>query len=54
MSNHGSQGMNPNDLGDPLNVSLAPPAGRSLHLSCEIPQHLLDRLPQIWFMVLRQ
>ncbi len=41
---HGSQRMNPTDFGDPLTFSLAPPAGQSFHLSCEISQYLLDGL----------
>ncbi len=33
---HGSQKMYPNDFGDPLDFTLAPPQGWSFHLSCEI------------------
>ncbi len=43
---HGCQMMNPNYFGDPFAFPVAPPAGQSFHLSCEISQHLLDGLAQ--------
>lgn len=38
----GSRRMNPIDFGDHLNLQLAPPAGQSCHLSCNLSQHLLN------------
>lgn len=35
-----------NDSGDPMTFHLVPQAGQIFHLSCEIPQHLLDGLEQ--------
>ncbi len=41
---HGAQRMNSSDFGDPLTFPVAPSAGQSFTLICEISQHPLDSL----------
>lgn len=36
---HDSKKTNPDDFGEPLTFSLAPPAGQRFYLSCEMAQY---------------